>query len=619
MSSGQKEMVIASRERAIAEDVTRGDAFRAAAMSRMFRRTLGRVSTAPMMDGAGAPFDYISGTAPQFPFGADVLGGLFVVPGTTAVTITPGTAGFWIHDWGGSSDDDDFVIVDSAGVSSVLTLPFAANGGAGSRWDLVFAYVDDAEVLEQSSRDIYNPTSGLFSPALQTKVQQGRLKFGYLTGTPGNPIPANPAVGAYGTKAVKCVALALICVPTFATSFAQCDFYDVRPLVSARVPPGDFVKYNSAQYRRFIWYDRQLFPDVYDNAGTFYPSLTGYAVGLAGDSIIGGRLRKNTPAQSLGDFGVVSARTTFGGTVGGDSAFISTDDGDLEDTTASQNGLANELSALAFGFPQGYERFVRYAQSSAGTALTPHSTTQQPTDRFPTGPNGVIAIVGSGGGTVTVGPTGIMLVAGGPPGFNGSNMVYFVASWLRRGVVTTNLWPAFQHGARAEWPKLVRPSTSASESNIWQNAGISGTQYGSLPSLSTAIYFVFPSGFGVVSSGYVPATARRLRIRVELLIVLASSAVPVVQKLEVSNASPTSGLGGPGLIYDANEVHMLSNTIFNSTAGTTLRLDADIPINMLADFEGVPHSPTYINIPLTGGGVNITALSGTAYVVGYEE
>lgn len=620
MSSGDKRIIINTRERAISNDINRLQAFKASQLAELARQAISRATSTPLLDGlGGAGFDYVAGTSPQPPYGADVLNGLFAVADNgTGVTITRGAAGFWVHDWSTSTDDSNYIVAQSDGVPSVATFPFVANGGGSPRWDLVIAYVDDETVTEQANRDIRNSTTGLFSPSLVDKVKLATLKFAYITGTAGNPIPSPPAVGSYGSKQCRPVVLAAICVYPFAAGFTSCDFYDTRPLVNARVAPGDYQKNAASTGREVVWNDRLLKPSFHYSGG-FFSQVEGYAVGMFGDGLVGGRLRKNVPSAALAQFGVVSSKSSYVlAAIGGDSIFIDPDDPDIADA-ADPPGGAHTLTALAFGWPTGYERFIRYTQA-IGHFAAPYTSTQHPGVRVPAGPNGVIAAVGSG----SFSNTGIAaVVGGGPPAFNGCDMTYIAAAWLYRDSSNDRLWAPMVNGKLARWPRTVHSISGGVSRSVTAANSQSATVVTSLPDSSAVMYWTLNVGSGTIPNGYAPKGARFLRVRVRFQVSLAGAGYIDLTTLSVRSGIPNAAGDSESIYWDSDGA-AVANYRSPNTSTAYLSVDARIPVHVLAGFGEGTFSPSYLAAIIYGYSdastpVNITAVTTAAlYIIGYE-
>ncbi len=216
-------------ERLVSTDFNRAQAFGTAAAQQAWRARHGTPSvnyrTYP---GLQTPVETTTA-----PVSAEVYSGLLVRPDADTdgqyLTVDPGLAMILDPTGGGSfnAGDSPYLQCDDPGVSSPGVLNFTPNAVAATvRWDVVECQPTDV-VLEQSSRDVYNPATGLFTPALVDKVRAVRLTYRIRQGSAGGGFPG----GAAGWLPLAVVAV----YNGFSTGFDKCDFWDVRPLVEDRV------------------------------------------------------------------------------------------------------------------------------------------------------------------------------------------------------------------------------------------------------------------------------------------------------------------------------------------------------------------------------------------------
>lgn len=412
MSSGEKAVVFNTRERALSTDHNRLQAFIARDRSQLARyRFNDKRENWYNLPGVATPF--VGG---QSPLAADVFGGLLVQPGSTSLLVSAGEVGCLFPDPGITADDSPYMLIDDPGVQIAGVLVFTANGGGGTRVDLIECQ-PVSTILESDSRDIFNPSTGLFTPTNVTKVQAFRLQYRITHGTPGAGLPAT---------SVGWLPLAVAIVSTTAASFSDCDFYDVRPLVEDRVAPQPSVTgfdgYHPVQRAEFA---------VRLNGGAM--CVGGFAVSDFNGYVAGGELRRSTPS--------------FGGTRGGtgvgdgDPNFINLDLSENRDT-----GFA--LSAHAFvylvaAFPGTLPRWVRYSQ----TAVSPFG-------RVPRGPRGILVASvngpGQGNGSAQLITTSVFT---GAPGVV---LTTLVANTAGSEIAVCN--------AQEKWVQTVDPPTTASSS-----------------------------------------------------------------------------------------------------------------------------------------------------------
>lgn len=158
------------------------------------------------------------------PMSADVINGLKVRPFSSYVLISSGILG--VHGTSSSYEallDSDYAIVQSNGVTSSTALTFVANGSGSPRIDVIECTL--GEDTTTISEDIYDPSTGLFTASLQVDTRVVTLQFRIRQGVAGSGYPGHAA---------GWLPLAIALHPGITASFADVDFYDVRPLVINR-------------------------------------------------------------------------------------------------------------------------------------------------------------------------------------------------------------------------------------------------------------------------------------------------------------------------------------------------------------------------------------------------
>lgn len=231
MGTGQNDVKINPRERALSVDINRLQAMTDAA-EMLIQQALEEALIVTDFNGLGAP------SAPSGPVTVPnrftVFTGLMVNPQTASfnLTIDEGMLGVYLPDAVPNPDDSPYKYVKDPGIQSLGTLVVAPNGGGGPRIDVVECSVIDY-VAETDNRDIFDPTTGLFNPVTVDKVICKRLSYRVRQGVAANGYPG----GANGW-----MPLCIISVPVGALSLDTCTLWDVRPLAQGRVQgPGKTV------------------------------------------------------------------------------------------------------------------------------------------------------------------------------------------------------------------------------------------------------------------------------------------------------------------------------------------------------------------------------------------
>lgn len=336
MSSGRKGMRQNTRERILSTDFNRMQAFAAGWSNEALRRQM----LAPQDDSlyvgttfqnAGplsAAFDVLTPAAPD---AAGVMNGLMVVVpgGATYVLVTSGMMLVVDPEGAAGSSDPSALnpddgpgparLVYSAGVTVAGSLSWTANPGPGTRVDVVECQRVNL-VSETDNRDIFDPSTGLFTPASVTKVTVGDLTYRIRQGVPGGGLPP-PALGW--------VPLAVIASAAGAANLDAATVWDVRPLLSDLATP-------------------------YAQVRSIYPEVTRYQM-VAEDKSVPGSLLLS--GESQGEY--------LGWRTGG--IFAEPDVGpaiDLLNAPFYQAaGFAPVASAPYYVYalwPAGYVRWVRY-------------------------------------------------------------------------------------------------------------------------------------------------------------------------------------------------------------------------------------------------------------------
>jgi hypothetical protein len=263
-------------------------------------------------------------------YSSTVLYGLLVNPNNTGyMLVDAGAVAFYSP--ATLAGDESAVVVCSGSVTSTTAMPFVANAAGSIRWDFVECRPLDG-VTAQVSRDVYDESTGAPSATLLDKRAEPALEFRYRTGTASAGLPT-PDTGWLPIAAVH--------VNSGATGFAQCDVYDIRPLLSDRVRA--VAEAGTYQPSRIIS----------DNFVTQYTMTEMYWEGVCLQEqrgyLAGGQLLCNNPT-ALATRGTADAQGTFQGQAAHNSVSAAP---------------ADTFCALFAAFPGGYPRWSRFAQTGS--------------------------------------------------------------------------------------------------------------------------------------------------------------------------------------------------------------------------------------------------------------
>ena len=328
MGSGQKRVVFNTRERAVSTDVNRVQAFLAGQRAEQMARLCTDRYVQDVSNGLAIEPDPLATSVD-----ADVYGGLMVVPqiGSSSITITRGVVGFYLPDDPPDLDSETgYKIIHSPGVQVPGQLVIAANPGSGTRIDVIECTPME-QVEESSSRDVFNPTTGLFSPVLTKKVVAGRLQFRVRQGTPGGGFPGT--VPGW-------LPLAVASIPGGkGATTNDVTFWDVRPLVQDRAEqPTRAGRIAQTHTSHYLTADSTSLP-----GGMF---VFGTCEGAMGAQKTGGTLFKGTPSAVMGT-GDVPAINIF----------------NVENHEPGLTLVPNAIWYVWSLFPFGLPRWVRYTET----------------------------------------------------------------------------------------------------------------------------------------------------------------------------------------------------------------------------------------------------------------
>ena len=221
--SGARREQFNLRERAVSDDFNRLQGFAAAAAAELHRRTH-LASTLSAEAGGKASVPSASGTPPS----AVIFEGLLPRPeiGTVNLFVSAGALAICLPASSPHPDDDPARLIRDPGVTNAGDLTLTP-GAVATRIDVVECQPYDL-VQESDSRDVFDPATGTYAPVLLDKVVRGALAYRIRTGTPGGGFPG--AVADW-------LPLAVARVPSSATTWDDCDVWDVRPLLADLARP----------------------------------------------------------------------------------------------------------------------------------------------------------------------------------------------------------------------------------------------------------------------------------------------------------------------------------------------------------------------------------------------
>lgn len=229
-------MVLGFRERVVSSDHNRLQAFMAAEIADAFRYLF----DADAREDQAAALATL-GIAAASPMRAVVINGSLVRPeiGTFNLFVSAGMALCVSPEATANPDDSPAQLVRDPGQAVAGALVISTPGG-GTRIDVIEVSVSQL-VVESDNRDIFNPSTGTFTPALLNKVVEARFTYRVRAGTPGGGFP--------GT-ATGWLPLAVASVPSAAASNNDVTFWDVRPLLSDMANGTHIVRETWAGARR---------------------------------------------------------------------------------------------------------------------------------------------------------------------------------------------------------------------------------------------------------------------------------------------------------------------------------------------------------------------------------
>jgi hypothetical protein len=597
MGSGNPRIVINNLERAVSTDHNRAQSFLAKDSHEFARHLVNREISGDFYNfpGLQAPYTALPPSS-DFLIPHDCISGLMVRPDNpTGLLIDPGVAAFFVPAFpNATADDSKYIYVSDPGVSSLGMLTFTTNAGPGVRWDIIECQPTES-LIENTSRDVYNPATGQFTNGSIAKVRAGTLTYRVRSGSAGGGIP-NPDS--------EWLPLAAVHVRADATGYSNCDVYDIRPLVNERCPwsPNSFaalpIPGSSVPGYRLELYEAE-FAFAPTTAGVNGKALGGYFRSHYGGYWSGGALRRNTPATNLADFGAVTGS-------GGSFPYFNPQDGQNRSSAYSIAG--DDRFLVGAFFPRGYPRWVRYSQA----ALSPSAANRlRKTGRLPQGPRGILWItkdVVFGNGVINAVPAPTAL------GETVDCMGHAVVEGFTNG--TTEFYPAIggTHDRKfslpifqATTPSVGSVSLAAPVTSLFNIAGSVFVQ-GALAAARITFTPTYPE---------VPPYARAVQLRVRFSINYANgSPTPIL------SVGATANVGSPDKAYQIEHEALSGMTRDNGGGTEVFEYDGTIwvplPANALWDESDIP-GPSPLNITyVIGSTVVSTGGTASATVVGYQ-
>lgn len=322
MASGNKELVVNTRERAVSVDINRLQKFRNADSAEFNRYLMDVLAATDDLDAGAITTEF---STLETPLRAEVINGLLVRPavGTLNLTIDPGMV--WMLSPDSAADDSNYKFIRDPGLGSG-TLSFTA-GGASARIDILECQPQSTTV-ETDTRDIFNLSTNTFAPTSVPKAQASTLSYRIRTGTPGSGFPG---------LASGWFPLLVVLVPALATSNDSMTFWDVRRMINDRAFGLAHLQQSQPVVRK---------ANAYMNAAAGI-RLTGFLENEYNGHRIGGNMLRGSP--------------------GTDSAYV-----DLNDAANQEQGYSaptNGYAWLYLLFPMGLPRWARYTDALSGSRI----------------------------------------------------------------------------------------------------------------------------------------------------------------------------------------------------------------------------------------------------------
>lgn len=213
------------RERIVSDDQNRAHQLTAQAVAEMLRRA--HLSSASSATAGGKT---VVESAVATPLRALIFEGIRFRPeiGTVNAFVEPGSLVAASPESDPHPADSPARLITDAGVQTAGQLTLTT-GPAATRVDVVECQPLQ-QVVETDSRDIFDPSTGLFAPASVNKVVRTGLSYRIRTGTDGGGFPG---------LALGWLPIAVCSVPSGAATWNDATVWDVRPLLADLAsPPG---------------------------------------------------------------------------------------------------------------------------------------------------------------------------------------------------------------------------------------------------------------------------------------------------------------------------------------------------------------------------------------------
>ena len=277
-----KGMVTNTAERAVSTDLNRMQALASGGLMELMRFLLHvDEGTDDVLAGGYATENVATGT----PLSGEVLGGLMVVPvnNTLQLGVTDGVLMCINPDISPSPDDSPYKYVQDVGIVGTSgSLLLTANSSGSIRIDVIECQRVDDPSPEEDSRDIFNPTTGLFTAGTVQKTIDSTLAYRVRAGTAGSGFPG---------LAAGWMPLCIASVPDGTTACDTVTFWDVRPLLHDRIFGTSPVEQDLPRRTKLL-YSSSL------GAGAHHIA-NGVVEVSYGQRRLGGQLRRGSPGSDV--------------------------------------------------------------------------------------------------------------------------------------------------------------------------------------------------------------------------------------------------------------------------------------------------------------------------------